>query len=169
MRGPIALTLLLTACAPHGSDPAAGAPATTVAGGEQVDSVLVTLERTPCFGTCPVYSVWISGSGDVRFVGRRFTADTGEASASIPAARVDSLVAELRAGGYFDFDSAYVHGAPGCGRYATDLPSVITSVSTGAERKEIRHDHGCGEAPRALTGLERRIDEVAGTRQWIER
>jgi hypothetical protein len=82
---------------------------------------------------------------------------------------VDSLVEELRQGGYFEFADAYVVDAPGCGRYATDSPTVITSVAAGGARKEIRHDYGCGDAPPGLGALEKRIDEVAGTGRWTGR
>ena len=87
----------------------------------------------------------------------------------MPQTRVDSLVAELVAGGYFDFADRYRAGEPGCEQYATDLPSVITEVRAGGRRKRIEHDHGCMEAPEALTALERRIDSVAGVARWIRR
>lgn len=132
------------------------------------DTTLVTLERTPCFGACPVYTVSISGDGAVRFVGTRFTAHIGEASAEIAPAEVTNLVEELRRGGYFELADAYVADAPGCGRYATDSPTVITSVDANGVRKEVRHDYGCGEAPAVLAGLERRIDEVAGSGRWTQ-
>ena len=41
-----------------------------VAGNEQ-DSLFVTLERTPCFGKCPVYTVSIYNKGFVRFIGKK--------------------------------------------------------------------------------------------------
>ena len=37
----------------------------------------ITLERRPCFGACPVYTVTLERSGKVRFEGHRFVADTG--------------------------------------------------------------------------------------------
>lgn len=163
------LLLAAVACAPRPAGEGNGAPEPDTAGAEPGDSTLVTLERTPCFGSCPVYTVSISGTGMVRFAGTRFTTQLGEAVAEIPPARVDSLVDELRSGGYFEFADAYVVDAPACGRYATDSPTVITSVFTDGVRKEIRHDYGCGSAPAALAGLERRIDEVAGTGRWTGR
>jgi len=60
----------------------------------------VFLERGSCFGTCPVYTVSLDRSGVVRFEGRRFVADTGVFSAVVPPMRVDSLLAELEAGGF---------------------------------------------------------------------
>ena len=132
-------------------------------------AVHISLERGPCFGTCPVYTVTLEGSGAVLFVGRRFVADTGVSTATVPAARIDSLVAELVAGGYFEFADRYRAGEPGCERYATDLPSVTTEVRAAGRVKRIEHDHGCMAAPEALSALEARIDEVAGVSRWLRR
>jgi Domain of unknown function (DUF6438) len=129
----------------------------------------VTLERTPCFGTCPVYTVAISRAGEVTFNGKHHVADTGQATATIPPERVDSLLGELEAAGYFGFSDAYVMGSPACGMYATDSPTVITSATRDGETKTIRHDRGCSAAPAELSQLEQRIDEVAGTGRWIGR
>lgn len=145
---------------PYG-DPAAPASA--------ADTSVVTLERTPCFGTCPVYRVAISRSGAVRFAGKNHVTQQGEARAEIPAARVDSLLHELEAGGYFGFADAYVMDSPACGQYATDSPTVITTATAGGRSKTIRHDYGCNAAPQELGRLERLIDEVAGTSRWIGR
>jgi hypothetical protein len=168
-RLPALLFLTAAACAPRPAEEGAPSPGPDVVVAARPDSTLVTLERTPCFGACPVYTVSISGAGSVRFVGTRFTTRLGVATAEIPPGRVDSLVEELRQGGYFEFADAYVADAPGCGRYATDSPTVITSVVAGGARKEIRHDYGCGDAPPGLGALEKRIDEVAGTGRWTGR
>jgi hypothetical protein len=129
----------------------------------------VSLERRPCFGACPVYTVHIDGSGAVRFEGRRFVTDTGTFGGTISKASVDSLVAELVADGYFGLADRYAAGQPGCGRYATDLPTVVTEVHLGGRAKRVEHDNGCAEVPEALGRLERRIDQVAGVAKWVER
>ncbi|MBA3259505.1 MAG: hypothetical protein H0T68_08580 [Gemmatimonadales bacterium] len=99
-------------------------------------------------------------------MGTQHVTHQGAATASIAPAMVDSLVAELEAGGYFGFDERYLRGAPGCGQYATDSPTVITSLTVDGRTRQIRHDHGCSAAPPELMRLERRIDEVAGTARW---
>lgn len=129
----------------------------------------VSLERGPCFGTCPVYKVTVDRSGAVRFEGRRFVADTGVSTGTASSASVDSLFAELEASGYFSFADSYRMGQPGCERYATDLPTVITEVRLGDRTKRIEHDRGCADAPAALSVLESRIDEVAGVGRWVGR
>ena len=70
----------------------------------------VTLERGPCFGTCPVYTVTLDRAGNVRFEGRRFVADTGVATATVARAQVDSLFAELETVRYFDLADSYRSG-----------------------------------------------------------
>jgi hypothetical protein len=152
------LAVVLTACSRREPRPAA-APTEPA----------VTLERTPCFGTCPVYRVAISRSGAVTFNGKHHVAQAGQARATIPPERVDSLLAELEAAGYFGFADEYVMNSPACGMYATDSPTVITSVTRGGETKTIRHDRGCSAAPPGLSRLEQRIDEVAGTGRWVVR
>ena len=161
---------LAAACARPATPAPSAARPSGAAGQATADSaVRITLERGPCFGTCPVYSVTLDGSGAVLFEGRRFVADTGISTGRVPPARIDSLVAALTAGGYFDFADRYTAGEPGCERYATDLPSVITEVRAGGRSKRIEHDHGCTEAPQTLTALEGRIDSVAGVARWIRR
>ena len=169
MRGTLRNILLaasLGAC--HGSTPAT-TPAPDDAAARDDAAPAVSLERTPCFGSCPVYRVTISRGGMVRFEGKRFVADTGTDSAQVAKGAVDSLLAELDRGGFYDFEEQYVAGAPGCGLYATDLPSAITSVDDGSRSKRIQHDRGCSDAPQALATLENRIDEVAGTARWTGR
>ena len=161
------LLAALAGCSPRPPGPAERPAPEAEASAAQAPAV--TLERTPCFGTCPVYSVAISRSGTVRFFGRQHVAQEGEVTAEVSAARVDSLLRELEAGGYFGFADEYVMGSPACGQYATDSPTVVTSVRRDGEAKSIRHDYGCAGAPPALARLERRIDEVAGTDRWTGR
>jgi len=134
-----------------------------------VSAAVVTLERGPCFGTCPVYRVSLSSGGTVEFVGTRFVSRVGTDSAQVSAGVVDSLVRWLETAGFFGLADAYVPDAPTCGRYHTDAPVVTTSVTAPGRSKTVRHDHGCGGAPEELTGLEHLIDSVAGTARWIGR
>ena len=161
------LTMLVFAwgvagCASHPPAPPSVAQAPTAT----ADSAVVTLERTPCFGTCPVYRVTASANGAVRFEGKSHVPHPGSAVGQVPKARLDSLLAELKAADYFGFEEQYVPGSPACGNAATDLPTVTTSVTLDGRTKRIEHYRGCAGAPRALSQLEERIDEVLNTAQW---
>ena len=165
MRLSIGLALCLAGCAPR--TPAAPA-------GQQPDEATgavpaISLERTPCFGSCPVYTISALPSGQVTFEGRAHVRLLGTATGQIPKKQVDALLVELERAGYFGFAERYVLSDTACGRYVTDLPSAISSATFRGRTKRIEHDHGCGSAPGALAVLEKRIDEVLGSSQWTGR
>lgn len=158
--------LCLVACAPR----KAVSPAAENSGRADAPARrAITLERTPCFGGCPVYAIAVSPSGQVTFEGRAHVRLLGTATGQIPRQRVDALLVELERAGYFGFASRYAVSEPACGRYVTDLPSAISSATLGGRTKRIEHDHGCGGAPGALAVLEKRIDEVLGSDRWTGR
>jgi hypothetical protein len=162
----VVMLLSLGACAPRRAAPPANesrAPADTIS------AAAVMLERTPCFGGCPVYTLAVSPLGEVTYQGRAHVRRLGTASSRISRQRVDALLKELDRAGFFTFADKYLPSEPACGRYATDSPSAITTVTHRGRSKTITHDYGCGSAPGALVVLERRIDEVLGSDQWTGR
>lgn len=154
----------VAACAPRTAAAPADQQLSDAAAGPAI-----SLERTPCFGGCPVYIISVSPSGQVTYEGRANVRDSGTAIAQVPKQRVDTLLIELERAGYFGFASRYALSEPACGRYVTDLPTAISSATLGARTKRIEHDYGCGGAPAALAVLENRIDEVLGSGQWTGR
>lgn len=135
-------------------------PAGTPVG--DIDFVVITLERGPCFGACPTYKVTVKGTGEVTWEGKRFVKVVGPASAKISPDAVRGLLDELVRGGYFDMNDKYTKAN------ATDMPSAVSSVTLSGRAKTIDHYYGDNSAPQALTALEKRIDEVANTAQWIK-
>lgn len=161
-----AMVLLVSACAPRKTiSPSADSSVDASVSARPA----VTLERTACFGGCPVYSVLVSPSGQVSYHGKAHVRRVGTATGQIPAKQVETLVAELEKAGYFELSDRYTSTDPACGRYATDLPSVITTARIGGRTKRVEHDYGCRGAPGALVILERRIDEVLNSSQWTGR
>jgi hypothetical protein len=160
------ILLWLGACAPR---TAAAPPGENSAGTGTPSRPAITLERTACFGSCPVYTLSVSPSGEVTYEGKAHVRVLGAATAQIPKQGVDALLSELEKAGYFSFASRYASAEPTCGRYAVDLPTVITSATLDGRTKRIEHDYGCGAAPGALVVLERRIDEGLGSGRWTGR
>jgi hypothetical protein len=148
---------------------AAAPPDTSRAQTETPHANAIVLERSPCFGGCPVYTVAVSPDGEITYEGRAHVRRLGTASARVPSQRVDSLLNELDRAGYFTFANQYVQSEPACGRYATDSPSAKTTVTYRGRTKTIVHDYGCGSAPGTLVVLEQRIDEVLGSGRWTGR
>ena len=134
-------------------------------GGKSEDAIAarpvsITMERTACFGRCPVYRLDISDSGKVVYEGRGFVKERGRHEGTIPVADVQALAKEIEAAGFFSLRDSYPPDA-------TDNASVITSVTIDRKTKRIEHNLGSRTAPAALEALYRRIDEVAGSKQWV--
>jgi hypothetical protein len=162
----MALLLGVLACAPRKD---ASRPSDSSAVASATATPAITLERRPCFGGCPVYAVVVSPSGEVTYEGKANVRRLGKASGTITQQKVEALLVELEKAGYFAMASRYAASEPTCGRYSTDSPSVITSVTIRGRTKRIEHDYGCGAAPGALVVLERRIDDVLGSGRWTGR
>lgn len=130
---------------------------------EQPDAerdITITLERTRCFGACPVYTVTLYGDGRVEYNGIDFVDVAGMQTDFAGAEAVAMLADEMVAAGYFEWDDAYTR------RYVTDLPTVITSLTIDGETKRIERYEGDDRAPAALVALEIQIDRLANSVQW---
>ena len=128
-------------------------------------TLVVTMERTPCFGTCPVYQLTIRGDGSVAYQGEMFVAVEGAQTAAISAEQIQALVTAIEAADFFSLADDY--SAP-----ATDLPSTIISVTFNGQSKQVNHYGVCGladidAAPKGLCDLEKTIDDVTDAAQWV--
>ena len=131
--------------------------------------MLITLERTPCFGMCPVYKVTISADGRVVFEGRHDVKKIGTAKSTIPQQQLRELLAAFEKIGYFDLRDRYNEPEDGCKQWATDNPSAITSIRVNGRSKSVSHYYGCRgiEVLAELKNLEQAIDDAVNSEQWI--
>lgn len=161
--GAITLALLAAgACAPAQNGSPGDGAAAAVSGDSRI-----TMQRLPCYGTCPVYRVTIAADGTVTFDGERHVAASGTHTATVAAADAAALMRELDAAGFFGLEEKYVYPAQACGSYHTDAPRVLLTLVLDGRSRTVEHDHGCGGAPALLRTLQDRVDEVAGTARWI--
>jgi len=126
------------------------------------NDVIITLERTGCYGTCPIYELTISGDGNVTYKGEGFVNVTGTHTAQITQEEVKELIDEFYKIEYFSLKDSYEEYR------VTDMPSTITSITINGRTKTVRHYHGDKNAPKELTELERKIDEITNSKQWVE-
>ena len=124
--------------------------------------VVITLERTVCFGACPDYTLTIYGDGTVTYEGRHFVRIEGTRTITISEEKIKQLLSEFQRVDYFSLDDNYEEFM------ATDMPSAITSLKINGKMKTVRHYHGDFSAPEQLTELEDRIDEIVNSDQWIK-
>jgi hypothetical protein len=135
---------------------------------------LITLERTVCYGPCPIYKVTVTADGTVIFEGRQNVKLKDVVKGHISREDVRSLIAAFEAASYFNLNDTYQTEKDGCPEVWTDNPSAITSIRMNGKTKTISHYYGCqtgrGTAiyPNGLTYLEAQIDRIVGTEQWIK-
>jgi Domain of unknown function (DUF6438) len=132
----------------------------------QEQAPVITLRRTACFGTCPVYSLEIFENGFTRYVGTDFVQSEGERRAVIRHEAVEDLIALFLRADYFALKEDYetCRAPDGTSQFVTDLPTTYTSLRVGTKKKSVRN-YACG--PERLTRLEEEIDKIANTHRWI--
>jgi hypothetical protein len=130
--------------------------------GAAASNVVIRLERAACYGECPVYTVTLHGNGRVDWNGERYVAKLGPASRRIKPGAVAALRREIDRAGFWRWPDHWE-----CARVATDHPWTYITVVTAARSRRIKHYHGNACVPDAVSRLEQRIDEVAGTAEWV--
>ena len=131
--------------------------ALTAVQGRAPEPARIVMSRTACFGSCPVYTVSLSGDGAVRFDGLRDVRVSGTHKWQIDAAAVEALAADMERAGFFEMRDQYSGNV-------TDLPTTIVVLTRGSRTKTIRDYVG---APGALKELEARIDQVSGAKGFV--
>ncbi len=121
------------------------------------EGVIITMERTVCFGSCPAYSLIIYDNGTVIYEGFAFVANTGTRTAQISQDKIDRLVEKFYEIDYFSLENRYEEPV-------TDLPSTTTSITVAGVTKSV-YRYGFG--PEKLVQLENLVDELVGTDMWI--
>lgn len=163
-----AIGILLAGCNGKHAGNAAGS-AVSAPAGAGFDAV--TLERSACYGFCPVYTVDVHADGTVKYVGKEHVAVAGVRDGRITAADVARLGAMLRQSHLERMRDTYRSKADGCAETPTDQSSLTIAVTTAGKTKTISWYGGCrGPTVPAdtLTALAGTIDEVARSAPLIK-
>jgi hypothetical protein len=125
-------------------------------------TLVMTMSRSTCFGTCPDYNVSLYEDGTLEYEGRRFVKVTGSRKKTLDSATVQRVRQAI-------VDSGIQQLEPdccGCQEW-TDSPTVVISMMTDGQRKTVYHYHGCTKAPDWLGKLEDRLDSLLGTDEFV--
>ena len=129
-------------------------------------NAMIRLQRTSCFGPCPIYTVTIDARGTVTYEGERFVRVVGHRTAQIDQAVVAALLSRVERIRFFQMRDAYrvVEHPDGTVSMVTDRPTKFVSVTVNGRTKRVE-DYVA--APDSLVELEREIDAAAGTKRWV--
>jgi hypothetical protein len=126
-----------------------------------LEGVVVVLERTGCYGTCPSYRIEVHGDGRVVFHGNGYVNFQGDHEARIPPLAVQCLLDDFRTADFWSLDPEYKADV-------TDLPTYTVSLTVGRKTKTLTDYAGQAVGmPAAVSALEQAIDAAAGSDTWI--
>lgn len=108
----------------------------------------VSLQRTPCYGTCPQYTIELNREGVISYSGQRFTDKIGKWELTVPPDSLVDLFAFLDRCDWSQYDSIYPSPY-------SDLPSVILKLNLNQYVKSITL---AGEHPAQLDSIVQYID-----------
>lgn len=125
---------------------------------DELKDLRITLKRTGCYGTCPGYTLTITGDGKVNFEGRNYTRVKGSATTTIDQDKLNELIKEFLRVDFFNLQDKYSANV-------TDNPTYTVSIQLGGKTKEVEN-YAAG--PRRLYLLQDRIDQIVNSEQWIK-
>ena len=119
------------------------------------EDLIIEMEKTPCYGQCPVYTIKIDKNGKGLFEGVENTEKTGTFRFSLSGEELERLVTSFREIRFFEMEDEYY-------RPVSDLPTTYLSHYADGAQKKIKDYAG---APPELKSLEQEIETLVLSRK----
>lgn len=113
---------------------------------EKLNQLAISLEKTACFGTCPVFKIKIYNNGDAIFEGKKFVKKTGLIKFKVKQNEIQKILAKAKNIKFTKMLNEYTEKI-------TDLPTTYIQI----KEKKIKDYYG---APKKLKDLEKLIEEI---------
>ena len=108
--------------------------------------LIISLQRTACFGTCPIYKIEIYTDGSGTYTGTRFVKNIGSSKFRLEKSDVSKILEFANKIGFSRLKDEYSEPI-------TDLPTTYITIKD----KKIKDYTG---APKRLKNLEKLIDQL---------
>jgi hypothetical protein len=115
------------------------------------DSLVVRIQRTACFGRCPIYTASIYRGGYVDYIGEKWVQREGHFESKISQEKIDRLIEEANKIEFENLDNVYDN------LNVTDLPSTIITVRLENGPKIVVNRY---QGPEVLRGFEQLLDQT---------
>ena len=116
-----------------------------------------SIERTPCFGRCPTYTMKIYSDGFIEYNGKRDVDMIGAYTTTISSEQMDAILEKAKEIKFFEMDDSY-------DGMITDLPSTTTKIVMNDTEKSVYRRHGY---PKRILTLEQLFDDLLKSERWI--
>ena len=108
--------------------------------------LIISLQRTACFGTCPIYKIEIFSDGSGIYTGTRFVENIGITEFTLSETQINIILTQAESINFTNMQKEYSEPI-------SDLPTTFIQIKD----KEIRDYTG---APKTLKNLENLIDQM---------
>ncbi len=127
-----------------------------IGGAAAADSLVLSFERTPCFGTCKAYRVHLYRSGYATYEGRANVEIMGHAQTRVDKALIDRLLHRAEGSGFYKLNDTY-------DSQVTDLPSTTIRLVANGRDKAVM---GRASVPENFRGLANYMEEELLPLPW---
>lgn len=116
------------------------------------------IQRTACFGRCPIYTLTVYEDGRAEYFGKNFAPREGMWIADVTPELMEQLLIFANEIEYFELENIYDKEA------VTDVPSTISSLRTEQGLKTVVNRF---DAPEELRRFEQYFDELFKDVEWL--
>jgi hypothetical protein len=122
-------------------------------------SVILSFQRTTCYGKCPAFKILLYSDGLVRYDGIAFVDKKGVFETRVGEDFIKKIYDKSKAARFWDMNDLY----PSDATEITDIPKTITYVKMGNDSKKITDNF---DAPKALIDFEKWLEQAFDTLNW---
>lgn len=126
---------------------------------ELSDSTFARIQRTSCFGRCPIYVLTVYKSGFAKYHGQKWTDREGDYTMKFDSKKLTKLAEAAEKMGYFSMENIYDNPQ------VTDLPATITTLSIKNGFKTVINRYGGSENLRIFENF---FDEIFKSDEWVK-
>ncbi len=116
----------------------------------------ITLQKTDCFGTCPVYTIKVEGNGQAKLVGEKFFDKIGTYRKQLTVEETEELFSVFVRADFWSFKDEYTE-------QVTDLPTTYLTFENMGRAKKVKDYY---DPPQKLRDLEAMVEAIATSANW---
>jgi hypothetical protein len=116
----------------------------------------IQMQKTSCFGRCPVYLISINSDGRAEYLGTLHVKKLGKFEKQLNEQEKNDLFSAFNNSSIWEMKDEYLFNA-------TDIPSTIVTYSYNGKTKTIKDQK---DAPEKLKELEKMVEAIAESDGW---
>jgi hypothetical protein len=124
---------------------------------EPIDSLVISFEKTPCFGRCPVYKVKVYASGFATYEGINFSERLGLYSCWFTDLDIERIYQSALAIDFFELEDEYNNPL------VSDLPSTQTRINLNGQDHKVKARMN---VPEKLKMFQSELEDILLDRDW---